>query len=102
MNDTCTICLNQLEKSDDSRRFLPCMHAFHPPCISRWLTQSHVCPICRHNIYVISNINITPPPEAVIAPVYGSPRSWMVRGRGLVRTVSPRVRTGRRTTGTGV
>ncbi|URE09264.1 hypothetical protein MUK42_34316 [Musa troglodytarum] len=29
---------------------MPCKHAFHGGCLSRWLESSHVCPLCRHAI----------------------------------------------------
>mmetsp|Transcript_109545 Transcript_109545/g.244560 ORF Transcript_109545/g.244560 Transcript_109545/m.244560 type:complete len:400 (+) Transcript_109545:121-1320(+) len=42
----CGVCLQEL---DPNMRVvqLPCRHAFHPACISRWLTQcKNTCPLC--------------------------------------------------------
>ncbi|GJN13789.1 hypothetical protein PR202_gb00534 [Eleusine coracana subsp. coracana] len=31
-------------------RVMPCeyMHRFHGKCIKKWLSCSHLCPLCRH------------------------------------------------------
>lgn len=42
----CGICLAELEPVASVIQ-LRCRHAFHPPCISRWLTQcKNSCPLC--------------------------------------------------------
>jgi hypothetical protein len=43
---TCTICLGEYEGGEELRR-LPCLHAFHRPCIDAWMASNHTCPICR-------------------------------------------------------
>mmetsp|Transcript_6073 Transcript_6073/g.9440 ORF Transcript_6073/g.9440 Transcript_6073/m.9440 type:complete len:232 (-) Transcript_6073:98-793(-) len=44
--DACRVCLGKFE-SDTSVIQLPCQHAFHAECISRWLTQyKSTCPLC--------------------------------------------------------
>jgi hypothetical protein len=43
----CGICLAELEGTASVVK-LPCRHAFHPSCISRWLTQcKSTCPFCN-------------------------------------------------------
>ena len=47
-NETCSICRNDFEESDDNIKVLHCEHLFHCDCIKQWLTtQSYKCPICR-------------------------------------------------------
>jgi len=42
----CRVCLTDFEASTSVVE-LPCGHAFHPACISKWLTQfKNNCPIC--------------------------------------------------------
>ena len=45
----CLICLEDFEKGD-SRTILPCLHAFHKDCCSKWLSTNGKCPICKHPI----------------------------------------------------
>ncbi|EEE54744.1 hypothetical protein OsJ_02102 [Oryza sativa Japonica Group] len=51
--DTCGICLDGLTASERCKTppaNLPCGHAFHPPCITRWLFKGTTCPICRDDL----------------------------------------------------
>jgi hypothetical protein len=47
--DKCCICLAEFEAEEDVLS-LPCAHVFHTPCASRWLEQSTVCPLCKHDM----------------------------------------------------
>lgn len=42
----CAVCLAPLLAGEDLTA-LPCSHAFHGPCVARWLGVSGVCPVCR-------------------------------------------------------
>mmetsp|Transcript_50633 Transcript_50633/g.156715 ORF Transcript_50633/g.156715 Transcript_50633/m.156715 type:complete len:198 (-) Transcript_50633:115-708(-) len=45
-SSTCHICLSEMQPHASVRQ-LPCQHAFHPECISKWLTQCKgTCPVC--------------------------------------------------------
>lgn len=46
---TCSICLESFEDGE-SLRMLPCMHAYHTPCIDTWLQQKASCPVCKISI----------------------------------------------------
>lgn len=51
----CEVCLEELEP-DASVVKLPCRHAFHPRCISRWLTKcKNMCPLCTVPIQACRN-----------------------------------------------
>ncbi|XP_015162730.1 E3 ubiquitin-protein ligase RING1-like [Solanum tuberosum] len=45
-NDECSVCLDELGEETDVLR-LPCSHMFHAECITKWLQNSHYCPLCR-------------------------------------------------------
>ncbi len=47
---TCGICLESLSVGDEIAipKILKCNHySFHSTCISSWLVQKNICPICR-------------------------------------------------------
>jgi hypothetical protein len=49
----CVVCLEQIdsEAGDRAAVVLPCAHAFHPPCISQWLTRGNpCCPCCNFDV----------------------------------------------------
>jgi len=48
VNKSCTICLGDFETSDDVTA-LPCnvKHTFHTPCITNWLKERNICPLCK-------------------------------------------------------
>ncbi|KAJ8484117.1 hypothetical protein OPV22_016620 [Ensete ventricosum] len=47
--ESCIICFEELDEGVEVMR-MPCKHAFHGGCLTRWLESSHVCPLCRHAI----------------------------------------------------
>ncbi|CAL9122404.1 unnamed protein product, partial [Musa textilis] len=47
--ESCIICFEEFDEGVEVTR-MPCKHAFHGGCLSRWLESSHVCPLCRHAI----------------------------------------------------
>lgn len=51
----CPICMDPLLQDDQTAKYLSCAHAFHEPCIDRWLVDKTTCPVCR-------NQELKPPP----------------------------------------
>jgi hypothetical protein len=46
----CYICLGEYE-AGETLRTLPCGHAFHAPCVDKWLLeQRRACPTCRATV----------------------------------------------------
>ncbi|KAL3369824.1 hypothetical protein AABB24_007047 [Solanum stoloniferum] len=45
-NDDCLVCLDEIGEETQVLR-LPCSHMFHGDCITKWLENSHYCPLCR-------------------------------------------------------
>ncbi|VFR02917.1 unnamed protein product [Cuscuta campestris] len=51
-NERCVIC--QMEyKRGDRQITLPCKHAYHKSCGSRWLSINKACPICNSDVVVV-------------------------------------------------
>ena len=46
IRDPCCICIEPISEGQQAT-MLPCTHAFHAPCIKRWLAVSDVCPLCK-------------------------------------------------------
>jgi hypothetical protein len=46
---TCTICYDEFEIGATAI-LLQCTHAFHTPCLERWLKNSTTCPVCRADL----------------------------------------------------
>ncbi|XP_058070960.1 E3 ubiquitin-protein ligase MBR1-like [Magnolia sinica] len=44
--ENCRICLDEFGEGMEVKR-MPCSHVFHGACITRWLKQSNMCPLCR-------------------------------------------------------
>lgn len=46
----CAICLEEEFEEGQQLSVMPCAngHAFHTACITAWLEQSNMCPLCRH------------------------------------------------------
>ncbi|XP_049363455.1 uncharacterized protein LOC125828176 [Solanum verrucosum] len=45
-NDDCLVCLDEIGE-ETQVLCLPCSHMFHGDCITKWLENSHYCPLCR-------------------------------------------------------
>ncbi|KAG1367980.1 E3 ubiquitin-protein ligase Praja-2-like [Cocos nucifera] len=45
----CLICLEDFEFEMEVTR-MPCKHIFHGGCLTRWLENSHLCPLCRYEM----------------------------------------------------
>ncbi|OHT07634.1 hypothetical protein TRFO_24130 [Tritrichomonas foetus] len=42
----CTICLQNVEEGEPYYS-TPCHHYFHQECLSRWMEEQSICPVCR-------------------------------------------------------
>ncbi|KAK4754425.1 hypothetical protein SAY87_002529 [Trapa incisa] len=54
----CSVCLSEFEEEESLRLLPKCNHAFHLPCIDRWLKSNASCPLCRS---IISSSPMPPP-----------------------------------------
>ena len=61
-SDQCVICLNEIVPADAVLKQLPCGHAFHGPCLRRWLKRSRACPCCRGTLGRKSQRRMPPAP----------------------------------------
>lgn len=61
----CAVCLSEFEEEESLRLLPKCNHAFHLPCIDKWLQSHSNCPLCRANILSSTPLLVpsTPAPE---------------------------------------
>lgn len=52
----CNICLEPLLKTE-TLEYLPCCHGFHYNCITPWLNEKTICPVCKINILRYADSN---------------------------------------------
>jgi len=81
---TCIICLCDFRLQDEVTQ-LPCTHAFHTECISKWLSRSRHCPLrCPQTVLPLRLSPSTPvevldepilPRAAAMEPVVAAPRA---------------------------
>ncbi|OAY64697.1 E3 ubiquitin-protein ligase RING1-like, partial [Ananas comosus] len=45
----CSICMDEFEEGVRLCK-IPCSHAFHEECLTRWLERSRLCPLCRYSV----------------------------------------------------
>lgn len=50
INETCTICLDDIARSDRVRQVAVCGHFFHSACIRTWLRRNKTCPNCQAQV----------------------------------------------------
>jgi len=48
-NESCSICLGPFENGE-TITVLPCLHFYHDPCLSEWIKNHHICPLCKKNL----------------------------------------------------
>ncbi|KAK3034301.1 hypothetical protein RJ639_034105 [Escallonia herrerae] len=50
----CAVCLSEFEENESLRLLPKCNHAFHLPCIDKWLRSHSNCPLCRSTVVLPS------------------------------------------------
>ena len=52
LNDSqqCSICLSDVNVSDNDKLILNCGHMFHKDCIKNWILVHKTCPLCREKV----------------------------------------------------
>lgn len=51
---TCAICQDEFSGASERRTLNFCHHTFHRGCIDTWFQTNVHCPVCRHDIRVVS------------------------------------------------
>ncbi|XP_025084000.1 uncharacterized protein LOC112558028 isoform X2 [Pomacea canaliculata] len=55
--ETCAICLSNIQFQEMVIRLPTCSHLFHTTCITKWLSTSRSCPVCRTVVQVQSTLS---------------------------------------------
>lgn len=56
--DTCSICQEELDRSEEGVAYLDCLDFFHVDCIMHWIGRNRLdCPKCRHPTVTIFKVN---------------------------------------------
>ena len=52
LNDSqqCSICLSDVNVTDNDKLILNCGHMFHKDCIKNWILVHKTCPLCREKV----------------------------------------------------
>lgn len=67
--DECAICMGTYV-AGTYRSHLPCGHAFHQKCMTRWLGVKQTCPLCRHKL---NETSAASPSGQTVAGPFGPP-----------------------------
>ena len=51
----CSICHEDVDKSQPDSSFIDCMHWYHFSCIATWVMSHNVCPMCKKGVTVMFN-----------------------------------------------
>ena len=49
--ETCSICQNDMDQSQQLTEIRVCRHHYHRNCLNRWIRNHSSCPMCRAYIY---------------------------------------------------
>ena len=49
-DSSCSICLSPFTQKQKIAILAKCMHKFHNRCITKWLRQKNMCPICQQKV----------------------------------------------------
>jgi hypothetical protein len=45
----CTVCFERIEEGENAMA-TPCGHLFHRECLTRWMNEHMICPVCRNSL----------------------------------------------------
>eukprot|EP00891_Asterochloris_glomerata_P005960 jgi/Astpho2/5960/e_gw1.00080.156.1_t len=62
LEESCSICLQQLEEGD-TLRSLECAHYHHQACLDKWLKLEACCPICKTRLPGLWGIQLPQEPS---------------------------------------
>ena len=70
MSLQCSVCLDNLNFSEDHISVTKCGHIFHKRCLNRWTRQNTNCPECRKRVHWRNTVkrlfaNIDEPEQAL-------------------------------------
>ncbi|KAK4803671.1 hypothetical protein SAY86_003488 [Trapa natans] len=55
---TCSVCLSEFQEEESVRLLPKCGHAFHIPCIDKWLKSHSSCPLCRSEVAFSGSLSV--------------------------------------------
>jgi len=52
--EVCAVCQDGYEVGNERRSLNVCHHTFHKSCIDTWFQENVHCPVCRHDIRILT------------------------------------------------
>mmetsp|Transcript_14430 Transcript_14430/g.17149 ORF Transcript_14430/g.17149 Transcript_14430/m.17149 type:complete len:598 (+) Transcript_14430:94-1887(+) len=63
IDNTCAICINDMEDHEMVKLLPNCQHCYHGDCLDEWLRRSTLCPLCKQEVMPTSKPPHVPPPR---------------------------------------
>jgi hypothetical protein len=89
--ETCPICLDEVQPSFKTNHITSCGHSFHSSCIMKWFETSDCCPVCRsdqpNEPFILFKNNVKKGMESIYMDAIRSLEEDVTRYRRRIRAL---------------